>query len=119
MTQDIEVLQFWLRIVCVIACVTTTAVPVIYAFAPWRTRLFGRLFMLQAVSFAAAIDLITLFAFWRPDNILIVFWVEVIVISGIAVSTLLLTVMMWVTAYKNAPKRGGRHAVQRQGVQRP
>lgn len=118
MTQDIEVLQFWLRVVCVVACVTTTAVPVIYAFAPWRTRLFGRLFMLQAVSFAAAIDLITLFAFWRPDNILIVFWVEVVVISGIAVSTLLLTIMMWVTAYKNAPKRGGRRAVQQQDVQR-
>ena len=92
--ENIDHLVFWLRVVCVICCVTTTAVPLLYAFTPWRSRLFGRLFMLQAISFAAAIDLTTLFAFWRPENILVVFWVDIVVLSGIALSTSTLTIMM-------------------------
>lgn len=94
MTRDIETLKFWLRIVCVIAAIGTSAVPILYAFSPWRTRLFGKIFMLQALSFAACIDLITLFAFWTPKDILIVFWVYVIVLSAVAVSSLMLAALM-------------------------
>ena len=50
--------------------------------------------MLQAVSFAVAMDLSTLFAFWTPSNILVVFWVDVVFLTAIAVSTMLFTVFM-------------------------
>jgi hypothetical protein len=103
--EDVETLRFWIRVMCVVASIGTTAVPILYAFSPWRTRLFGRLFMLQALSFAAAIDLTTLFAFWQPKNILVVFWIDVIVLTAIAVSTSLLTLMMWLVPRREKRKQ--------------
>jgi hypothetical protein len=105
MTEDIEVLMFWIKVAVVVASIGTTAVPVLYAFSPWRTYLFGRLFMLQALSFAAAMDLTTLFTFWQPKNILVVFWIDVIVLTAIAISTSLLVIMMWLV-----PRREERKA---------
>lgn len=96
MPEDIETLRLWIRIVLIITAICTTSVPVLYAFSPWRSRLFGRLFMLQAISFAVAMDLSVLLSFWQPKNILIIFWINAIILSGIAASTAALAVMMWV-----------------------
>jgi hypothetical protein len=95
MTDDIEVLRMWIRVVLIIAAVCTTSVPVLFAFTPWRSRLIGKLFMTQAISFAVAMDLSALFSIWQPKNILVVFWVDAVVLSAIAISTFLFTAWLW------------------------
>lgn len=95
MTHDIHTLVAWIRVVALITSTCTTMVPILYLFFPWRTRLIGRIFMLQALSFAAVIDLSTLFSYWHPDNILLVFWADAIVLTAVAVSTFAFTVLLW------------------------
>jgi hypothetical protein len=51
--------------------------------------------MLQAVTLAITIDLSTLFSFWHPKDVRVLFWVDTIVISLIAISTLAMTMLMW------------------------
>lgn len=92
MTQDVEVLRMWIRIVLCIAALGSTSFPVLYAFSPWRSSPLGRLFMLQAVSFAAAMDLSLMFSFWRPTNLVVIFWIDALVLTAIAASTILLTI---------------------------
>src|SRR5688572_19826973 len=87
MTRDIEVLRAWLLVMVVIAAVGATAVPVLYSFLPWKKHQIGPPFMLQAVSFAGALNITVLFAFWRPKDILIIFWVQALLFTAIAVST--------------------------------
>lgn len=102
MTRDIEVLRAWLLVVVVIAAIGATAVPVIYSFLPWRKHRVGFAFMLMAISFAAALDMTVLFAFWRPQEILILFWVQAIVFTGIAIST---STLAWVTLRLRYPTK--------------
>ena len=95
MTHDIHTLILWIRIVDLIASVCATSLPVLYAtLFPWRSRMIGKLFMMLAVTLAMAIDLSTLFSFWRPADILVRFWISAVVITLIAVSTLLLSIFM-------------------------
>jgi hypothetical protein len=51
--------------------------------------------MLLGVTLAAAMTLSALFAFWTPSDILIIFWVNIFIITGIAVSTSAMAVMIW------------------------
>jgi hypothetical protein len=95
MTQDIEVLRAWIRVVILIAAIGSTSVPLVYSFSAWRERPIGRVMMLQAITFAAAIDMTALFSFWAPTNILVIFWVNVFVLSAIAISTSMLAYMVW------------------------
>lgn len=95
MTHDIHTLRLWLRTALYIAAVTTTIIPVLYSFSPWRSRTLGKMFMLKAVCFAAALDMNALFSIWKPSNILVYFWVEMTVLSGIAISTFSMAVYIW------------------------
>lgn len=96
MTLDLdELLSMWILACIIIAAIGTTTVPILYSCFPWRTRRLGRMFMLQALSFAAAIDLTALFSFWTPKSILVLFWVNAIVFTGIAISTSALAWVMW------------------------
>lgn len=95
MTHNIHTLMLWIKGCLIVAATGTTAVPVIYAFAPWRKRLLGKIFMTKAISFAAFMDMILLFTFWTPKDILILFWVEAVVLTAIAVSTSLQAFMIW------------------------
>lgn len=67
--------------------------------------------MLQAVSFASAIDITVLFLVWRPPDILVEFWIDAIVFTAIAVSTASLAVLIW---RMNLSKKKGRksHAAE-------
>lgn len=94
MTRDIEVLRAWLLVMAVIAAAGATAVPILYSFLPWTRHQIGPPFMLQAVALAGALDMTVLFAFWRPDDILVVFWAQALVFTAIAVST---STLVWVT----------------------
>jgi hypothetical protein len=106
MTRDLEVLRAWLLAVVVIAAIGATAVPILYSFLPWRKSRIGSAFMLKAISFAAAMDMTVLFAFWQPEDILVMFWVEALVFTAIAIST---TRLVWVTFRLRYPeKRRGK-----------
>lgn len=94
MTRDIETLQLWIRIVAVIASVCTTTLPIVYSTFPWRTRLIGRLFMLQTMSLALTVDVSTMFAFWKPKDVLIVFWVDALMLTLLAISAILMAFFM-------------------------
>lgn len=95
MTHDARVLMDWIKVVTIVAAVCTTSVPVIYSFSPWYRSMLGRLFMMKALSFALAMDLSVVFMFWKPSNILILFWIDAIVLTIIAGSTAALAVLIW------------------------
>lgn len=95
MTQDIEVLRAWIRVAVLYAAIGSTSVPFVYAFTAWRERPLGRVLMLQAVTFAAAMDLTALFSFWAPTNILVIFWIDAFVLTAICISTSMLAYMIW------------------------
>lgn len=88
-------LILWIRIVLVFTSICVTAVPIIYAGAPWRTRLLGRLFMMQAVAFALATDIRVVFIFWKPTSMLINFWVTAITLTLVAIASGALAVLIW------------------------
>jgi len=100
-THDIEVLRMWIRIVMIITSAAVTSFPVIYSFSPWRSRQLGRLLMLQAVSFAFAFNLTVLFSFWRPKDRLVIFWIDLTILTPIAISTSLLTWWVWKMNFSN------------------
>ena len=102
MTRDIEVLRAWLLIVVIIAAIGATAVPILYSFLPWRKHKIGPPFMLKAITMAAALDMTVLFAFWTPSDILVLFWIEAVVFTGIAIST---TTLVWVTIRLRYPTK--------------
>ncbi len=102
MTRDLNALRTWILIVLTIAALCTTAVPIIYSFSPWRKKLLGRLFMLQAVSFAFATDMSVLFAFWGPRDILIRFWINALMLTMIAIST---SALAWLILRMNFPRQ--------------
>lgn len=101
MTRDVETLTNWIHACLIVAAFFTTLFPVIYLMFPWYTTRLGRLLMLQAVSFAIALDLTLLFAFWEPGDFLIIFWTNALVFTLIAISTGLLTAMLWKTNRDN------------------
>lgn len=106
MTRDVEVLQQWILICVGFAALNTTFFPVLYLFSEWNESKLGRILMLQGVAFALAIDLTFLFAFWRPEDILVLFWINAAAFTLVAVATGLLTWMLWRTNHsKHSLKR--------------
>lgn len=100
MTRDPEILKSWLLIIFRIVTVCVTAVPIIYALTPWRTKPVGRIVMAQAVSIALAFNLTLLFQdLWRPKDILILFWISTSVYSFIGVSYAWLAVYIFKTNF--------------------
>lgn len=95
MNHDVQMLITWIRVVQVIGSVSITGLVVVYSTRPWRSTLFGRLFMALAVSFMVAMDLTTIFSFWRPSDRRIMLWLDAIFLTGIAISTTSLAVRIW------------------------
>lgn len=95
MTHDVQMMVTWIRVVQVIGSVSITGLVLIYSTRPWWTTLFGRLFMLLAISFMIAMDLTTIFSFWRPKNIMVMLWVDAMFLTTIAISTSLLAITIW------------------------
>lgn len=93
--RDIEVLRQWIRVVTLIAAIAATSFPAVYAFFPWRARPLGRVLMLQGVTLAAALNISLILSFVRPNNIMVLFWINAVILTGIAVSTSSLTYMVW------------------------
>jgi len=113
MTHDVHVLMVWIFVCLIVAALCTTAFPVLYAFFPWRSSRLGKLFMLQAVAFAVAMDATVLFNLWVPSSVLLLFWANTIVFGLIAVATSLLTGMLWKLNHINRKikkEKNGRNA---------
>lgn len=94
MTHNIDLLRDWIRVVVIITAICTTSVPAIYALFPWRSRTIGKVLMMQAIAFAMAMDLSALFTVWTPKDILVIFWIDAIVLTAIAISTASMTCFM-------------------------
>lgn len=86
MTHDIETLTHVLEIVLTIAAIFATAFPVIYMFFPWYSTWLGRFVMLHAISLALALDMTVLFQHWTPKDILVYFWIQLVIFGMIAVA---------------------------------
>jgi hypothetical protein len=94
MTEDIEVLTRWIEIFLVTSSVSATTVPVIYAFFPWYRSRLGRTLMFQSIAFSLALDVTTIFHFWMPSNIMLIFWTNTIIFGLITLATLSVNYMM-------------------------
>lgn len=88
MTHNVDVLTAWILVCVIVAAIGTTAVPILYSFFPWRSRPIGKLFMLQSISYALAIDLTVLFFLWPTDNILVLFWINAAVFTFISMTSI-------------------------------
>lgn len=121
MTSETEALMTWIQVCLVVAALCATSFPVVWAFSRWWSTLLGRLLMLQAVAFAAAIDLTLVFHFVEisRDNIQTLFWVNAIVLGLIAISTLLLTVTVVRMNYIRRQKKGTKDERDAPGVRGP
>jgi hypothetical protein len=105
--NDVATLIQWIRVFTFAAAICTTSVPAIYAFYPWRTRRFGQLFMLQAISFAIALDTSAVFSVWRPKHIVIIFFADLVFLALISASTFGLALQMWRVTHPST--KIGRH----------
>lgn len=96
MTEQLQNLIHWLKIMLVITSVCTTIFPLLWAFSPWYRTVVGRLLMAQSVCFCVAIDLTTYTTFRPPppEHIVRYFWIEVVLFTAIAVTSLMLTYTM-------------------------
>ena len=92
---ELEGLIHWTEFCLVMACVSTLAFPALYAFSPWYKSALGRLVMLQSATLALAINLTAFFYFWTPTNLKLALVINAIVISAIAVTSALMTWMLW------------------------
>lgn len=94
MTDDAAVLLTWAIGCLSITAVCVTAFPIMYAFSPWYKSPIGRALMTQAIAFMLAIDMTLVAQFWQPDDIIILFWINAIILSFVAIATGWLTVTM-------------------------
>lgn len=94
MPHDLETLRRWLTVVLWITAICLTSLPVLYSFTGWRKSLLGRAFMLLTVSFATAVDMTILFQYWRPKDILTIFWVQGTIFTALSASGLILSILV-------------------------
>lgn len=117
MTQNLDLLRIWIRIALLVAAICTTSFPLLYGFFRWWRRPIGRLLMMQAASFAIAVDLSAVLAFGFPKTPIMRFWVDAVVLTLIAGSSAMLTGFM--VKLNFFPKKEQRNEAQRKGIRRP
>ncbi len=94
--RDMELAVIVGRLILIVATVTVTSFPVLYAFSPWYRRPLGRAVMLQAATLMLAIWLkftLTFFLANGPRGFLL--WTNVVVLTLITISTSALTYLLW------------------------
>lgn len=104
MSHHYDRLTAIIQVCLIVAAVFTTAFPIIWALFPWYKRIFGRLLMLQALSFAIVLDFTALFQFWTPTNLLTAFWIEASIFVLIAISSAALSITLIYLAVKDSKK---------------
>lgn len=94
--SDMELAVIVGRLILIVAALTVTSFPVLYAFSPWYRRPLGRAVMLQAVTLMLAIWLkftLTFFLADGPRGFLL--WTNVFVLIMITIATGALTYLLW------------------------
>lgn len=99
MTRDPETLKETLKYILFVAAFFATAFPVMYAFSPWYKSALGKVLMLHGFALAFALDVTLLFYFWQPKDILIVFWIEVVIFALIALANFMICLLLWRNNY--------------------
>jgi len=95
-TRDMETAVIIGRLLLIVATISTTSFPVLYAFSPWYKAPLGRAVMMQAVTLALAIWLkfvLTFFIAEGPRVFLL--WTNVVVLILITIATSSLTYLLW------------------------
>ena len=76
------------KVVLVIAAITTTLFPILYAFAPWWRSFLGRSVMAQSLALGIILDLSVLFQFFlTPSSLLFITWLNIVILVVIAVTS--------------------------------
>lgn len=76
------------KVVLVIAAITTTLFPALYAFAPWWRTFLGRSVMAQSVALALVLDLSVLFNFFvTPSSRTFSLWLNIVILVFIAITS--------------------------------
>jgi hypothetical protein len=101
MTRDPATLHEIVRIFIIIGAIATTSFPILYSFVPWYASQVGRVLMLKAMTFALLMDIILLFQFWRPTDILTVFWIQVFMYSLISVQATAMSFLLIRLNFRN------------------
>jgi hypothetical protein len=113
MTRDIVILEHILKLFLDISAFFTTLFVVMYWFSPWFKSHLGRAIMLQAISLALALDMTVLFQYWQPEDILVSFWIQVLIFGLISVGAIYKCVVLWQANYKGEEEQSdssGKHA---------
>lgn len=105
MPEDIETLKRWIEVCLVIAGLCASLIPTLYVFSTWNQSWLGRAFMSYTVTIALVLDITAIFQFWHPNDVPTLFWVNAVVFSLIAVSSIFLAAVLWNVNYKKHIRR--------------
>ena len=83
-----EMLLTTSKVVLVIAAITTTLFPALYAFVPWWRSMLGRSMMAQSLALALILDLSVLFQFFiTPSSQMFLLWLNIVILVIIAITS--------------------------------
>lgn len=94
MTPEDQALLTWALISLGVACVCLTVFPLLYLFSPWFKSSLGWAVMLRGVAFALATDLTLLAYLWRPNDVTILLWGNLLVFAFLAGTSVFWTYVM-------------------------
>jgi hypothetical protein len=101
MTRDPATLREIVRIFIILGAIATTSFPILYSFAPWYASQVGRVLMLKALTFALLMDIILLFQYWRPKDILVLFWIQIFMYLLIALQASAMSILLIRLNFRN------------------
>lgn len=88
-------LELFVDFCVIMAALGTTAIPTVYAFTPWRTRVLGKMFMLNSVLFAMTIDLTAILYIWKLEDTTMALWLRALRFGFIACATAVVAWWIW------------------------
>ena len=103
--RDMESAVIIGRLILIVATITVTSFPGLYAFSPWYKSALGRAIMLQSSTLMLTIWLkftLTFFLANGPRGFLL--WTNVVVLFLITISTSMLTYLLWKIRRDAKPK---------------
>ena len=81
---DLQTIMNIGKVVLVIAAITTTLFPTLYAFVPWWRSLLGRSMMAQSLALGLILDLSVVFQFFlTPSSRLVILWLNIGILAVI------------------------------------
>lgn len=108
MSHDVQVALQVRTIFLVVAAICVTIFPLLYLRSPWYKSNLGRALMIQSVSVAFAIDISTVFHFWKfTADLFTLLIINIVMFGFIAGSSLFLTIMLFYYNFK--PNKESEH----------